>query len=260
VHTFGNGKPAYLGALVVGGGKVWMSGHGEGTLDLGGAPIPTGPHGGAWISQLDTDGHFRFGRLWLDGQTGFTGAGVADTKGLTFTEMLPMFFTHEVRLDGRPLPRRGQFEVLVAHLDPDGAQGWWRTIGQPDGKGTNGDGANAAPRVTALEGGEVLLSGNFSTELNLGGETLKARQGDFFIARLHADGTTAEVRQFGTPANERLQSLALSGRDLIMGGSFAHTFELGPEVLTAPQEPDAGFFGREQGFVARIPAGSLLAP
>lgn len=261
VHTFGNDKPGYPAAIVVGGGRVWLLGRGEGMLELGGARVATGVHGGAWVSQLDLDGHFRFGRVWLEGQTGFASSGVADATGLIVTEVLPMFLSHEVTLEGRLLPRRGPWEVLVAHLDPDGAQGWWRTFGQPDPTGSNVDGANPAPRVTLLEGSEVLLAGNFSTQLNLGGETLIARQGDFFLARLHADGSTAAVKQFGTPTSERLHALALAGSDLILGGSFTSTLDLGPEPLVAPQVPDAGMFSlRDQGFVARIPAGSLLSP
>jgi len=87
----------------------------------------------------------------------------------------------------------GDFDIVVAKLNPQGEYIWFANLG--------GNGTDRPSGLSLDSNGNAYLTGIFSGTLRLGGFTLNSRgDTDIFVAKINADGIWQWVRQAGSQA------------------------------------------------------------
>lgn len=117
------------------------------------------------------------------------GWGVAaDDSGVYFTG----YFSESVDFGGEALQSAGDLDVIVGKYTPDGTPLWARSAG--------GSGPDRGYDLALAPGGEIVVTGAFSSGLDFGGATeplVSAGGRDIFLARLGPDGAGLWAFRYG---------------------------------------------------------------
>lgn len=130
-------------------------------------------------------------------------------------------------------------DAFVARLSGDGAHVWSERFG--------GAGDQEAFDVVVDPGGDMIVVGSFHEAVGFGGPELISEGGsDVYVAKLDASGGHVWSRRFGDEAPyQSATSVAVDGEgDLVVGGAFDGTIDLGGESLDSA--------GNTDGFGARL--------
>ena len=136
---------------------------------------------------------------------------------------------------GGPLTTKGDYDIAIAKLDPNGNYVWSRIYG---------DAGYQIADIQVDASGNVVLAGPFNGSLNFGGSTLTAvLSTDVYLAKIDANGSHIFSEMFtGTGTNHTMSDVALNAAGTIaVTGLFAGTLDLGGGPLQAPAT-DAGQF------------------
>ena len=193
-------------------------------LTIGGEPLPPVPASAtdwAFVAVLSPPATARW-TLHVPGTANVLGDDVAfaEDGGVCAVGR----FDPDLTLEGETAASAGLQDGFVARLDPDGTVLWWRTFG--------GARQDFPYRTLALGGGCVAV-GLVSEGAMFEPVAADTRGGsDGFVARWDAEGAVQWVRVLGGADDDHLVALA-PGHDgeLIVGGTFTGSLELGDDVL-----------------------------
>ncbi|GAB2959304.1 hypothetical protein GCM10027048_28320 [Hymenobacter coalescens] len=238
----GSGGYEYAKAVAVSGSHVYVAGYfSSATASFGSIDLPNADPWGAsydvFVARL-TDAGTTASFAWA---TRAGAAGSEQVEGLAASG-------NEVYLAGTFQGATASFgattltnagtnnspDVFVAKLLDGGTSGafaWARQAG--------GGGSDLAHAV-ATHGGEVYVTGGFSSATAAFGPTVLANTGsgispgaDVFVTKLTAAGAFAWTVQAGSPDDEMARSLAVLGPDVYLTGYFGgRTSRFGSTVLT----------------------------
>lgn len=128
---------------------------------------------------------------------------------------------------------------LLVRLSPSG-QEVWRKVLPATGEALVAD-------VVTGSNGTIFVAGSFTGDLTFGATTLTAAGADVFVAALAPDGSPLWAHQYGDSSSQRASQLAIdSAGDLVLGGEFYGSLDLGGAPLVATLGPDL--------FLARLSA------
>lgn len=205
---------------VDGSGNVYVTGESEGTLDLGGGPLP--PSAGSrdlFVGSYTSTGTHRWSQRHGAANTALLARDLAvDGAGnLVVVGRLD----GSVSLGGAVLTDAGLTDMFVLALDGGGAHRWSRVLGGTDSEDATGVAVNAS--------GVTMVTGHFGGSVNFGtGVLTSAGSGDGVTIRLSSSGTTDWARRYGSTAIDIADDVAVDANGTTyMIGTFAGTVNLG---------------------------------
>ncbi len=186
-------------------GGVVAAGYLLGKATLGGTEVDFGLEGGL-LMKVDAQGKVvwtvatRGGAQGSNQRSHFESVAV-DAQG---NVVAAGWVIDEVSLAGTPIKAAG-WGALILKIDPTGKVLWTKLL--------DGPGDDQASGVTIDAQGNILVAGDSSGTLDLGGgETTAIGTYDLFTVRLDADGTPLSAGRFGAPGKSlRVPSLSGDG-------------------------------------------------
>jgi hypothetical protein len=156
--------------------NVYITGKFDGELDFEGETLVSEGAGDIFVASLSTDGDLRwarrFGGIDFDGAQGIT---IEDDGRIIVTG----HFKDTVDFGGTVLTSRGEQDVFVAALTPDGRVQRVESFG--------GVGPDYGQAVASDECGNMWVTGSMSDTVELGGDTLTSvGRSDVFLLKLCA--------------------------------------------------------------------------
>jgi hypothetical protein len=124
-------------------------------------------------------------------------------------------------------------DAVLLELDlADGSTRWGDRFGGPS--------EDEALRVASNDSGSIAIGGYFQAKLEAFGNELEARGGkDAFLITLDSNHQLTSAARYGGTGDDTLEALAWdSDRNLIAGGLFAGTMDVGTSRLTSRGDPD----------------------
>lgn len=218
-------------------GNVFVAGSFQGTVDFGGGPLSSVGQSDVFLAKFARDGAYQWAqRLGGAGDDLAYGLAINGSGDL----VLAGAFTDVADFGGGALRSGGGYDILLASYAPDGAHRWSHGYGGPTD--------DSASSVAVDGSGNVVLTGYYTGQANLGGAVLPGAGGtDVFLARYNADGKHLWSRGYGGPGDDfgnRVASDSTGG--VALTGFFHDRISLGGPDLTGAGGADA--------FVARLSA------
>ncbi|WP_281318586.1 hypothetical protein [Polyangium sp. y55x31] len=141
-------------------------------------------------------------------------------------------------LGGGPLASTGSSDILLAKFSADGTHQWSKRFGDASSQSSAGVAIDAS--------GMIYLVGAVSGAIDLGDGTLtSAGSTDALVAKFQPSGEVVWAKLFGDTGSQRATAVALTqAGQVVVGGEFQGTINLGGAALTAPMDTDL--------FVARL--------
>jgi hypothetical protein len=204
-------------------GSIFLTGMAGDSLGFGGPLLPAS---GGYIAKLASNGSHVWSMgigsgeslaLALDAAGGIAMTGSGNNMGV-------------LNFGGEDLAPIGiDFELFVARLDASGAHVWSKRFGSP------GDNRSIGTDVALDSEGNVAVTGYILGNVPIDGVVL-AGNGDAFVARFDAGGTSVWSKTFGQP---RYYSLAFSPLDeLVVGGQANAAVDFGQGTVTPVGDTD----------------------
>lgn len=220
------------GALVVADDQgVVVAGTFAGIVDFGSGTRTAVGTKDVFIMRLNPQGQL----MWVVTGGGSTtdeiGGLAIDASGNVYAT--GRFYGASGNFGGAPLTPLGTSDIWVAKYTSTGAHTWSIRMG---GTGTEGAGG------FALVGGDLIVAGGFTGQMDLGGGTLTAisTTGDVFVARLRgSDGGHVWSQRQGGSGNESANFVAVSQDDLLVTGSFSAVATFGTSTFSSVDGEDA---------------------
>lgn len=127
--------------------------------------------------------------------------------------------------------------IFVATLDERGECLWARSLGRPEGRGSN----DLDDLIVHASEGDVFLAGHFQPRARVGpGGVTHEDSFEGLLARLAPDGSPRWIQRFPSETYHRFESLALDGAgNLLIAGGLAGTLEIGGVPLVSEGSVDA---------------------
>ncbi|RLB60994.1 MAG: hypothetical protein DRI90_12415 [Deltaproteobacteria bacterium] len=139
-----------------------------------------------------------------------------------------------------------QVESFVATFSASGTPLWTRRVYGPDHQ--------LVESIAYDSLGNLLVAGQFQTQLHLGDALLDGADLDFdgFLAKLGPLGEVMFLERFGAEGDETVAALAVDSQDnIVVTGAFAGSFEIGGSSIMSQGLTDV--------FVAKIDAAGVLS-
>jgi len=229
----GSGSDVAKAIAVDAGGNVAITGRFSATVDFGGGPLTSAGGDDIFVALYDPAGNPLWSRRF-GGPAGDQGQGVAfDRSG---NVLLTGYFNGSADFGGGALNAyfgAGDIDSFLVKLSPQGAHLW--------SKNFLNDGQDKGTAVACDSQGNVVLGGQFTNVLNLGGADLDSPNGyyDAFIGKFDPNGQHLWSRSFGGTSNDAVQGLAIDpGDDVLATGFFAGSADLGGGSLAAAGSSD----------------------
>jgi len=222
-------------------GEVVLFGNLAGTLDFGGGPLTSAGQTDLFVARLDAEGNHLWSQRFGDPDHQFAGDVAIDAAGAV---VLTSAFRGSVDLGGGALVSSGEYDVLVAKLDPAGNHLWSHRYGDASHQ--------RGLAVTTGAAGEVLFAGTMRGTMDLGGSLLQASSpnGDAFVVKLDAAGVHV-WSQLLYPFSLEARAIALDAQENVLVTGTGSIFDMGQP--SAPLPPGYGV----EFFVAKLdPAGA----
>ncbi|WP_428268127.1 hypothetical protein [Haliangium sp.] len=198
-------------------------------VSFGGPALKSAGNRDLALIKLDADG----GHLWskrYGSPFNELGLGVAvDPAG---NIAITGSFDNQIDFGGGTLRSKGESDVYVAKLGPDGAHLWSKRYG--------GAREDIGYGVATDRYGNVAITGWFWNELDFGGGPLRAagQNKDVFLLKLSATGEHLWSRRFGDRDHDQGRGVAMSpAGDVALAGIFRYQLDLGGEALESVREP-----------------------
>ncbi len=244
---FGDGVAAGqngFGVAVDIAGNVLVTGGFGGTIDFGGGALvaPPGTGSDIFVAKFTTSGTWLWSRQFGNSDPNHyeDGWGIAgDPAG---NVLVTGRFYKNVDFGGGLLSGlMNNTPLFVLKLSPAGDHVWSKTsMASP-----------ATAAITADSVGNVLVTGNFSGNMNLGGGVIQSvGGGDLFVTKLGPAGNHLWSKRFGDTLDEAGKSIAVDANgNVAITGYFDKTLDFGAGNLGggAPS-------GTHKGFVAELDA------
>ncbi len=223
-------------------GNIYALGRFKGTITLGGTTHKSAGDDDLFVARFDAVGnHVWSVRLGNPFQERAGGLAVDPAGHVVITGS----FDKDLDVLGTPVLSKGESDVFVARLSPEGKLLWVKTYG--------GERADVGLGVATDAAGNLVVVGGFETTIDLGGGPFKtAGYMDGFFLKLDAAGNHAWSRRWGAKDQDVGLAVAI-GRDgtPYVSGAYRFTLDLVPGGPTAVQAEGAKL-ARPDAFVARL--------
>ncbi|HUQ05602.1 MAG TPA: hypothetical protein VM261_24030 [Kofleriaceae bacterium] len=223
-------------------GNIYALGHFKGTLDIGGTSLKSAGDDDLFVAKFDSVGNpvwsARLGNAFAERPGGLSVDGAGNM-------VIAGSFDKDVDFFGTPVLSKGESDVFVARLGPDGKLLWVKTYG--------GERADAAYGVDTDAAGNVVVAGGFETSIDLGGGVYKtAGYMDGFFLKLDPNGAHVWSRRWGAKDQDvAIAVTTLADGSVFATGAYRYQLDLvgaGPTAVQAEgsklMKPDA--------FIARL--------
>jgi hypothetical protein len=234
VQSNGSGHAEVINIAVDANGNSYAVGFFTETAQFGATTLVSHGRSDLFVAKLSPTGQWDWavgaGSLESDRASGVA----VDATGQVF---ITGFFNGQLSLGQTALTSRGDMDVFVAKLSPEGK--WqWATAGG----GTSIDRAYA---LTVSKTGEVLVAGQFAETATFGTSTLTSRGStDVFVASLTRAGVWQWATSAGGSSNDAARALATTAAgEIYVTGYFSETGAFGSSTLTGRGMDDA-FVGK----------------
>ncbi|MBI5514994.1 MAG: SBBP repeat-containing protein [Deltaproteobacteria bacterium] len=212
-------------------GNVFVTGEVSGSVDFGGGPLVGAGRGDAFVVALSSLGAHRWSRRFGDAEQQVGTSIALDRSG---NVVIAGNFQGTVDFGGRPLVCAGGDDIFVASLSSGGAHLWSRRFGDSE--------SQFIDDIATDLGGDIVITGQFRGELNLGTRSLGAFAGgaDAFLVGLNSAGEHRWSNRFGDSGDQGGRSVAIdSAGSIYLVGSFGETVDFGGEPLRSSGDSDA---------------------
>ncbi|HEX8791055.1 MAG TPA: hypothetical protein VF765_08875 [Polyangiaceae bacterium] len=229
--AFGGASYGTLVGIASGGdGSIALCGAYQGTIDLGGGPLPAAQGTfDAFVAKLDPGGTLVFAQH-LGGTDTDLAQGVAvgpqGEVGVIGT------FAGTGTFGGSAVTSAGDSDVFASAFGPTGTALWTKTYGSPG----HDDG-----RAVAFDpSGDVVLGGGFADAVDFGaGPASSHGATDAFVVKLDTTGALSWAQTFGGPGTDEAVSLASDSLgEPLVGGLFEQTMTVGVTPFTSAGDRD----------------------
>ena len=245
----GNGQYAVTRGIAADAmGHVIAVGEFVGTIDFGGGPFTAagGTAPDAFVVALDAAGNHLWSHAWGDSQAQASNAVATDAAGDVF---VTGSMAGTVDFGGGPLAGAGATDAFLVKLSASGQHLWSKRYG--DATPQNGTG------VATTTAGDVVLLGEFSGAVDLGGVTLTAMgqspNSDLFLAKLSgAGGAAIWAKRFGDAQSQQGYGVAVDPLgNVAVAGQIRGSIDFGGGPLTNVDPTNA----TTDAYVAKLDAG-----
>ena len=217
-------------------GHVFVTGWFSGTMNMGGANLPNIGLTDVFLARFDGAGTHqwsqRFGGFEDDGATGVTVEPVSSTVSMIG------YFGGSTNFGGSAVSSFGESDIYIASYDGAGAHRWSRRAGNfyiDVGEG-----------IAAGANGDVVATGYFNYQLNLGGNNLTGLTGeDVFLAKYGGTSTEPVISSITDIGNDQGRKVKIifsrSGQDDAAAELPVTSYEAYREIEAPPMPaPSAG--------------------
>lgn len=207
-------------------GNIYALGDFEGVVGYGGEPLTaTGAKADLVVTKHDRYGNPLWSLRAGDSSNQYGAKLLVDGDGNLI--VLARIYG-SIDFGGGPRSSKGSGDLLVVKLDGEGKHIWSRVFGSKD--------PERAERAVVDAQGDVILTGTFTTTIGFGGGVLESQgMRDAFVVELDANtGEHIFSLQIGGPGDDYGFGIDLDGNgNIVIGGRFEDTIELGGEQLTS---------------------------
>jgi len=223
-------------------GNLYVLGHFKGELVLGGATLKSAGDDDLFVGRFDAVGNHvwsqRLGNAFQERAGGLT----VDPAGHV---AITGSFDKDLDVLGTPVLSKGESDVFVVRLTPDGELLWVKTFG--------GERADMGLAIDADRAGNLVVAGGFETTIDFGGGPFKTRgYMDGFIAKLDATGKHVWSQRWGAKDQDvGLAVAVLLDGTAFTAGVYRFTLDLIPSGPTAVQS-EGQKLAKPDAFVARF--------
>ncbi|MFT3776629.1 MAG: hypothetical protein QM820_65655 [Minicystis sp.] len=209
----GAGKDACEGVHVDAAGNVFVVGLFTGTADFGQGPLTSAGKRDAFVVKIDPGGQPVFSKRLGGADHDAATAVATDAAG---NAIVVGYATGMVDLGAGPVGRQTGLltDVFVVALGPGGEPRWSKLLHSP--------GEHPRPAVAVDVAGNVIVTGHFEGEIELGGKhTRSAGRDDVFVIKLAPDGTFLWGRAVGGAGVDTGTAIAVdpAGHVIVAGES-----------------------------------------
>jgi hypothetical protein len=205
------GDDAGFSVDVDGSGNPVVTGFFNGTVNFGGANLPSAGLEDIFVAKYDASG----AHLWSQ-SFGSTGLDQGEEVGVDPSGNVVVSgpFNGTVNFGGSNLTSGGGMDIFLAKYDASGVHVWSKSFGA--------GGTDYPGRMAVDGGGNVAMTGAFSNTVDFGGGGLVSAGGrDIFIARYDASGAYLWSQGFGTPNNDAGKRIAVDAAgNMVVTGNF----------------------------------------
>jgi YVTN family beta-propeller protein len=206
-------------------GNVIVTGVFVDSVDLGGGLLPGMGEDDVFLAKYDATGNHLWSRAYGDVGTQIGWSVSTDIAGNVF---LAGQFEGTVSFGGAPLTSAGGFDIFIAKFGPGGNHLWSHSFGDA--------GDQHGYSVSADNGGNVVLTGEFQGAVNFGGGGLTSAGGyDIFVAKFGPGGNHVWSQSFGDVSGfQSGYSVAVdAANDILVTGPFDGSVNFGGAPLTS---------------------------
>jgi hypothetical protein len=229
IHKFADAGFGEQRALAVTSDRakaVIVAGSGQGDLDFGQGPQPSGGGHDGFVAKLDSGGTLAWAHLYGDAGDGQSVNAV--TVATNDDILIAGAFDGTVTFD-HPLTAGGTGrDLFVARLDPTGKPLWSRSFGDAAAD-------QVAHAIAVDQYDNVYVGGSFDGEISLGATSLvSAGGGDAFLIKLDPKGEPLWGRRAGDAALQQVNGIIVDhyGASTVVG-TFNGTLDFGAPVVSA---------------------------
>ncbi len=208
-------------------GNILLTGRFSGTLDFDGNVLDNGVGNfrSTFVAKLDPS----FTTLWASshGTAEATDEGRAIVPSVNNEVVICGLMAGNMTFGAINLTTTGPEDAFAARFDTNGNVLWAKRFG--------GVGADMCNGMTALNGGDVAITGYFEGTVSFGGDDLVSLGSkDAYLVRLTGAGTEVWSQALRGPGDDRATRVVRGPQDtVIVTGSFAQTLSTGADFLTS---------------------------
>lgn len=206
-------------------GNVIISGAFQGTINFGAGPMTATQFDG-FLVEFAPDGTHKWTKRFGE-QAGQAASyqEVGDIALDTADNILATgLFANSIDFNGATLMTANASKQFIASFDSTGGPSWSKQLPPPSG---------GMSRLIADTAGNIVIAGDFTGNINLGGGNLTSSSPDIYLAKFNVFGIPLWSEHVGGPGSDQVMSIAVdkSGNILLAGLSFGN-IDFGNGVLT----------------------------
>jgi hypothetical protein len=234
IQSDGSGRCLVSHLVVDAAGNSYVTGLFTQHVQFGAVELVSQGRSDAFVAKLSAAGTWEWA-VAVGGPGSDCAKGVAvDANGHVF---VTGHFSEQVSFGATSLSSRGDLDIFVAQLDPNGQWLWAVPAGGP--------GMDQAHALTVSSTGELLIAGQFAERAVFGEQWLVSNgSSDIFVARLTRAGQWQWATGAGSAENDAAHALTTTATgDIYVTGFFSKQVAFGSSVLTGAGMDDA-FVGK----------------
>lgn len=212
------------GVSVAPDGQACITGVARGGIRLGDIYYPSRGQGDVFLACYEEDGAILWSHIY--GSSGDDNAFDMDNDDAG-NLYLSGWFSGNVNFGGYQLTSRGNTDMFVVKVAPDGTTLWVKSFGGPAADGGN--------EIAVRPDGSFVVSGTSDGSFTVEDTTYPNQPSlDTYAIRMDADGNVRWVETFAGPGNERIRAIAMGpAGEVCVGFTFKNSLTYDGGVIAA---------------------------